>query len=105
MITSGSGRYRVWLKEESIGDDKVYLLSGGDSAHIGGAVIARPNEEPQIIRLGKHYDYLVLEPIAKEACKKYNTTVIALGGVHIDNATKDEIDIIVKNCRELLTCI
>ena len=64
-----------------------------------------PNEEPKIIRVGTHYDYVVLEPIAREACKKYNTTVIVIGGIHIDNASKDEINQIVVNCKELLKCI
>ena len=25
-------------------------------------------------------------------CKKYNKTVVAVGGIHIDNASKEEID-------------
>lgn len=105
MITSGNGKYKVWLKEEKVGDDRIYILGGGEDAHIGGAVIARPDKETKIIRLGKHYDHIVLQPIAEEGCKKYNTTVIALGGIHVENATKEEIDIIVKNCEELLKCI
>ena len=105
MITSGSGKYKVWLKEQKIGDDRIYILGGGERAHIGGAVIACPGKKPEVIRLGKHYDHIVLEPIALEACKKYQTTVIALGGIHIDNATAEEIDRIVKNCKELLKCI
>jgi hypothetical protein len=105
MITSGSGKYKVWLKKETIGEDRIYILGGGEKAHVGGAVVVQPGEKPEIIRLGKHYDYIILEPIAVEACKKYNTTVIALGGIHINNATKKEIDIIKKNCEELLKCI
>jgi len=105
MITSGSGKYKVWLKKEEIGEDKIYILGGGERAHFGGAVISQPGKKPKVIRMGKHYDHIVLEPIAVEACKRYNTTIIALGGIHIDNATKKEIEIIKKNCQELLKCI
>ena len=57
------------------------------------------------MRLGNHYDYQVLTPIAEEGCKKYNKTVVAIGGIHIDNATKEEIQIIINNCKELVKCI
>jgi hypothetical protein len=58
-----------------------------------------------VIRLKTHYDYIVLTPIAEAACKKYKKRVVALGGIHIDNATKEEIDIVVRNCKELEKCI
>ena len=31
--------------------------------------------------------------------------VVAIGGVHVDNATKDEINLLVENCKELVKCI
>jgi len=105
MITSGNGKNRVWLKQVKIGDDRIYILGGGEKSHIGGVVICEPNKAPKIICLEGHYDYVVLEPIAKAACKKYNTNIIAIGGVHIDNISKDDIDKIVKNCKELVECI
>jgi hypothetical protein len=105
MITSGSGRYKVWLKEEKIGDGRLYILGGGEKPHIGGIVVVEPGKEAQTVRLGTHYDYVILEPIAKEACRKYNVTVAAVGGIHIDDASKEEIELIVDNCRELMKCI
>jgi len=47
----------------------------------------------------------LLKPIAEAACKKYKTKVVAVGGVHIDNATKQEIGKLVENCKELIKCI
>jgi len=105
MITSGEGKYKVYLTEEKIGDDKVYILGGGERAHIGGLVICEPDKKPRIIRLEGHYDDIVLLPIAKTACKKYKTKVLAVGGVHVDNASEEEIDLLVKNCKELIKCI
>ncbi len=105
MITSGEGRYRVWLKEERIGEDRLYILGGGERPHIGGVVIMEPGKEPLIVRLQNHYDQVVLGPIAEEASTKYKVTAVAVGGIHIDEASKDEIDIIVNNCRELMKCI
>ena len=105
MITSGEGKYKVFLKEFKNGDDLVYILGGGERSHIGGIVICEPGKETQSIRLEGHYDDIVLLPIAKEACKKYNKKVVAVGGVHVDNASQEEIDLLVKNCKELVKCI
>ena len=87
MITSGEGRYRVWLRKESSGEDLVYILGGGELAHIGGVALKVPGEELRLIRIGNHYDHHVLGPIAEAACEKYGVTVVVAGGIHIDDAT------------------
>jgi hypothetical protein len=102
MITSGQGKYKVWLSSHRIGDDLVFFLGGGQRAHVGGVVIAQPGKKVKAVRLTGHYDVIVLKPIAEAACKKYKTKVIAVGGVHVDNATKEEINLLVKNCEKLL---
>jgi len=102
MITSGKGTYKVWLKREKIGDDLVFFLGGGERSHIGGVVICEPGKPLQAIRLTGHYDDIVLKPIAELACRKYKTKVIAIGGVHVDHATKQEIDLLVENCKKLV---
>jgi hypothetical protein len=102
MITSGKGKYKVWLKRDKIGEDLVFFLGGGERSHIGGVVICELGKTVQAIRLTGHYDDIVLKPIADIACKKYKTKVVAIGGVHIDHATKQEIDLLVKNCMKLV---
>jgi len=100
MITSGKGKYKVWLQRHKIGNDIVFFLGGGERAHIGGIVIAEPNKKLKKIRLTGHYDDLVLVPIAEQASKKYKRKVVAVGGVHVDHATKEEIELLVENCRK-----
>jgi len=102
MITAGDGRYKVWLKKQRSGDDLVYVLGGGERSHIGGVALKVPGEELKILRIGNHYDHHVLGPIAEAAEKKYNRTVVVVGGIHIDNATKEEIRILVANVEELM---
>jgi len=102
MLTSGNGKYKVWLEKEKIGENLLFILGGGEKSHIGGVVICEPGKKSQTIRLEGHFDDIVLKPIAETACKKYNTKVVAVGGVHVDNATKKEIDLLVKNCRAFI---
>ena len=105
MNTSGEEKYKVWLEKKKIGKDIVYFIGGGERSHIGGIVICEPDKKPQIIRLEGHFDDIVLKPIAEKACEKYKTKIVAVGGVHVDNATEDEIKILVQNCRDLLKFI
>ena len=105
MITSGDGKYKVWLKQMELGNDRMYVLGGGEKTHLGGVIICEPGKETNVISLEEHYGYVVLKPIAEEACRKYDTKVVALGGVHIDNASKEDIDKIVENSRDLVKCI
>ena len=105
MLTSGEGKYKVWLDQRKIGDNLLFILGGGEKFHIGGIVVCEPGKKPQIIRLEGHFDDIVLKPIAEAACKKYKTTVVAVGGVHVDNATKEEIDILIKNCNSLVNML
>jgi len=102
MITSGKGKYKVWLKRDKIGEDLVFFLGGGERSHIGGVVICEPGKPTQVIRLKGHYDDIVLKPIAELACKKYKIKVVAIGGVHVDHATKQEIDLLIENSKKLV---
>jgi len=101
MLTAGKGKYKVWLKQEKIGDNILFVLGGGERSHIGGIVVCEPGKKPQSIRLEGHFDDIVLKPIAEAACKKYKTKVVAVGGVHVNDATKEEIALLVENCRVL----
>jgi len=105
MLTSGEGKYKVWLDQKRIGENLLFILGGGEKSHIGGIVVCEPRKKPEVIRLEGHFDDVVLKPIAEAACKKYKTTVVAVGGVHVDNATKEEIDILVKNCNNLVNML
>jgi len=105
MITSGEGKYKVFLEKHQLDDGLIYIIGGGEQSHIGGIVLCEPDKKPMVIKLGNHYDHIVLEPIAKEACKKYKIKTVAVGGVHVDNASEEEIDLLVKNCKELIKCI
>ena len=105
MITSGNGKHRVQLEKQMVGDHILLVLQGGEKPHIGSVVICEPEKDPLLVRLGSHKDHIVLKPIAETVCEKFNTTVVAVGGIHIDNATKEDIEIIIKNCKRLESCI
>ena len=86
------------------GGDLVLVLGGGE-AHVGGAVVKVPGKRARVVRLGGHYDWQVLKPIAEAASKKYKCTAVAVGGIHVEDATRRDIGLLVRNCGELERCI
>lgn len=105
MNTYGRGKYKVWLKKTKIGGDLVYFVGGGERSHIGGMTTCEPGKKPRNVKYSGHYDYVITEPIAKAACKKYKKKVVCIGGVHVDNAGKDGIKKLVKNCKALVKVV
>lgn len=105
MHTAGEGKYKVWLKKEELDAGLVYIVGGGERSHIGSVVVKEPGEEVRAVKLEGHYDDVVLRPIAEEASAKYGVTVAVVGGVHVDDASKDEIQLLVENCKELIRWI
>jgi gallate decarboxylase subunit D len=102
IISSGSGKYRVWLEKHQLGSDLVFFLGGGERPHVGGMVVCEKGKPAQVVSLEGHYDAMVLTFLAEAACKKYGQTVVLIGGIHIDRASKDEIETLVQNCRLLI---
>jgi len=102
MIEAGDGKYRVWLKKVECGDDLVYVLGGGERPHVGGTVLKVPGKRTQTLTFGTHRDLEVLRPIAEVASERHRCKVAATGGVHIDDAGPDDIELIVANCNRLL---
>ena len=105
MITAGEGKYRVWLKREDVGSSILYILGGGERSHVGSVVVKEPGKSPSVVTLEGHFDDVVLTPIAEAACEEFSEVVVVVGGVHIDNATRKEIDLLVSNCKQLVKCI
>ena len=58
MITSGEGKYKVWLEKREIDGDLIYILGGGEKSHIGGVIICEQNKSPNIVKLERHQDYI-----------------------------------------------
>ncbi len=101
MISFGRGKHKVFFEKQKIGNDLLIKVWGGDVPHIGSVVIGLPGKKEKKITYSNHKDYVVLSPIAKKAAEKFNCTVVAVGGIHLNNATKKDIKKIIENCKGL----
>lgn len=78
-----------------IGTDNLVVVSGGTAPHIGAVVIATyENCEVKIVSYGfpHHKEEDLFIELAKVWCNTYQQKVVITGGIHIDNATKEQIE-------------
>ena len=93
-----------------LGDDILVVLSGG-VAHIGAVAMAQPR--PSIADPRKagatssvytyvgHKEDIIAKAMSETLAKGLNKKVVVVAGIHWDNLKDEEIEAIVKICREI----
>ena len=112
-FTAGEGRYAVRLSITRFDEGIAAVLTGGEKAHVGAVALAAPadTESPcgipaapadsrsQTLVLPGHKDDLVARETAAALCEALGEPVSVSAGLHIDDASREEIDRLVANCR------
>lgn len=101
MIEFGEGKHKVWLISFNLGDELLIIIGGGEKPHMGGISICT-GTPPISISLPNHKDYLISHNAAWKIHRKYNRNVIVICGIHIDNATKEDIEILLRNSEKCI---
>lgn len=83
-----------------IGDDLLIAIFGGDKPHIGSSLLVNKNELKSI-SLGSHKDYIALEKVAKILKNHTQKNIALIGGIHIENITKKQIDQVLELSEKL----
>lgn len=94
--------FGIEVKHYQMGEDLVFLVTGG-VAHIGAVATAYLVHNEVKVGLvtvpGHREDELAVE-FATQICRKFNKSVTVVIGIHIDQATKTDIEIAVSSARE-----
>jgi len=110
MISAGQGKYKVWLKEEKLDNGIILIVGGGEVSHIGSVVLAEPRISTrkriscafQIINVRGHKEEKIARSFAEKICLQRKKPVLCTCGMHVNNATKKEINMLVDNAEKLL---
>jgi len=102
MISAGEGRYSVRLESYNIGKDMLIVITGGDETHIGSATLIEAKGHLQTMIKKGHKDHVVSEKMANIIHDIIGKDILVVCGIHIDDASKKEIDILVNNAQ---TCV
>ncbi len=107
----GEGKLKVFGEVFFLGKDLIILLGGGEKPHVGSVAIALPRKSlkekektsctSSVYNLLGHKDEVIVRMLAEKVCVALNKVVVCAGGVHIENASEEEICKIVENCNKL----
>ncbi len=102
MISVGEGRYSVKLESHTIGKDRLIIITGGEEDHIGSVTLIEAKSVLQTMIKRGHQDHVVSEKMANIIYDEMGEDLLVVCGIHIDDASKEEIDILVYNAQ---TCV
>ena len=93
-------KWKVDLNSFEMGDDLVLMLTGGNKPHIGAVALAIPYKQTSsasLLSVYGHKDGEIAKPLAEKVSKEIKKTVIVIVGIHLDNATKEDIEKLINN--------
>ena len=107
----GDGIFKVIAEVMIIGDDLMITVWGGTKPHIGSIAVSVPRPSLQdnttmsatssIINLIGHKDEVVARKFSEQLAAKFNKNAIATAGIHIDDITENQINILMQNMTDL----
>ena len=90
----------------------VLQLYGGTLEHIGSVTVSIPRPSltdsnrtsvtSSVINLPSHQEELVGRPAAEMLAVALERTVVCIAGIHVDDATENELKQLTENCREVV---
>ncbi len=99
MISAGEGRYRVHLESYAIGKDRLVIITGGEEEHMGSATLIEGKGHLQTMIKKGHQDHVISEKMANMIYDKMGEDLLVVCGIHIDDASKEEIEMLVHNAQ------
>lgn len=112
QVTAGEGRYEIQIIAVPCGEDLAVTITGGTAPHVGAVAIGLgrlPDGRPMqysaavsVITVPDHKDDVVARMAAKMLADKQHANVTVSCGIHIDNATGQELELLQNNVKEAL---
>ncbi|GAB6157788.1 hypothetical protein JCM39194_09880 [Desulfotomaculum varum] len=109
-VIVGEGRYRVELYATITAEGVVCQLYGGTKPHVGAMVLSLPRPSLQnpsqiscnssVLPMLGHKDDEIAKPLAEKLARQLNQPVVLVAGLHIDEATAEEIQLLCCHCRQ-----
>src|SRR5690349_4154932 len=91
----------ILVETSFMGNDRVFLIHGG-RAHIGAAALAYPDGEQhrcESLSVPGHREAQLAAEMASYAARELKQTVTVVMGIHVDHASKKDIQQIIQSVR------
>lgn len=96
----GSGRTCLNCDVNKIGSDYDITITGGE-AHIGCVALVN-NGVYSLLIVDGHKEDEIIQPLAKRLCNFKDLTFIIKAGVHLENISINEIDLVLDNNKKII---
>ena len=114
-VATTQGEYDVEAHVQSVGEDLLVAISGGEKPHIGAVAAAQPRpslKDPSVTSATASVICYVghkEDDLAKHAAEKlaatFSTRVVVTAGIHWDNLSEEGIQKVIRNSRNLLDLV
>lgn len=105
------GSVKLEMKAITVGNDLCIIVSGGDKPHIGCVTlsVSRPSladskfnsATTSILNLTGHKDDEAAKYVSHTLSSRLNKVVVVTCGIHIDNITTEEINVVMRLIKEM----
>ncbi len=114
-LTVERGRIKINSKSTMVGKDLCVIISGGDSPHIGSVTLSVPrpslsdsskvSSTTSILNLLGHKDDEAAKYVSHALSSALNKNVVVTCGIHVDNITAEEINVVMNILKELIALL
>lgn len=111
-VQKKTSRFVLYMTITSMGDDLCVSLYGGDSPHIGALALAIPHpnlRDPEkidasvsMLAVTGHKESELAKKIAFTLATNFNSTVSVSCGIHLDNASSEDITDVLGASKKML---
>jgi hypothetical protein len=108
----GSGKYELKAVAAVTADGINVYVGGGEKSHIGSIAVSQPRSSlkgdgsmsctTSVFNVLGHKDDGIAVPMAEDICRRTGMAVVVTAGIHVDDATSDDIHILKKNGTQLI---
>jgi len=110
-VYAGEGKLRISAEAWPAGDDWVVAVLGGEAPHVGAVALACPCAAPEntsgeitsfvsVLTAPGHRDDELARKLALRLCKALRRNISLSVGIHVHNATLEEIGILIANAED-----
>jgi hypothetical protein len=112
---AGEGDYRIDARVALCGRDVTVTVGGGTRPHVGAVAVAisqpslkdpaRRSATASVIAVPGHKEDEIARAAARQLSRVLDATVVVSAGLHVDDATPEEIQTLVTNFNHLIDLI
>jgi hypothetical protein len=113
QFETGQGVHRVEAQVTFCGEDLVVCLGGGDTPHVGAVALAlprpsladsnQPSASASVLCVTGHKEDELARAIGLELATEFGCKVSVSAGLHVDNATPDDITLLQHNSAHIVS--